>query len=200
MVARLGRVGSQCVHDGGDGFCHLSTVSGFGGGASFSTEGRQAMGPRRQQWSSLDTTCALYRRWVGSAVWLDGRFPGAIQIAALHVSFLGYCIIPWAVAHNKFFSQIVRIRSDRGHSVAASGPYRFVRHPSYLGMIAFELAVPIMLASWWSLLISAGSVFLLILRTALEDRTLRTELAGLCRVRATRALSVGAGDLVARKR
>jgi protein-S-isoprenylcysteine O-methyltransferase Ste14 len=72
----------------------------------------------------------------------------------------------------------MRIQSDRGHSVAASGPYRFVRHPGYLGMIAFELAVSIMLASWWSLLISVGNVFLIILRTALEDRTLQAELPG----------------------
>ena len=107
-----------------------------------------------------------------------GGFPIGIQIAALAISFLGYSIIPWAVANNKFFSQIVRIQSDRGHSVAASGPYRFVRHPSYLGMIAFELAIPVMLASWWSLLISVANVFLIILRTALEDRTLQAELPG----------------------
>jgi len=109
--------------------------------------------------------------------WSSG-FLVEIQIVALAISFLGYCIIPWAVANNKFFSQIVRIQSDRGHSVAASGPYRFVRHPSYLGMIAFELAVPIMLASWWSLLISIASVLLITDRTALEDRTLQAELSG----------------------
>jgi protein-S-isoprenylcysteine O-methyltransferase Ste14 len=107
-----------------------------------------------------------------------GGFPAGIQIAALAISFLGYSIIPWAAANNKFFSQIVRIQSDRGHSVAASGPYQFVRHPSYLGMIAFELAIPVMLASWWSLLISVANVFLIILRTALEDRTLQAELPG----------------------
>jgi len=107
-----------------------------------------------------------------------GGFPIGIQLAALAISLLGYSIIPWAVAHNKFFSQVVRIQSDRGHSVAASGPYRFVRHPGYLGMLAFELAIPIMLASWWSLLISVVNVALIILRTALEDRTLQAELPG----------------------
>jgi protein-S-isoprenylcysteine O-methyltransferase Ste14 len=107
-----------------------------------------------------------------------GGFPPGIKIAALAVSFLGYSIIPWAVSNNKFFSQIVRIQSDRGHAVAAGGPYRFVRHPSYLGMIAFELAIPVMLASWGAIFISLGSVLLIILRTALEDRTLRSELPG----------------------
>jgi protein-S-isoprenylcysteine O-methyltransferase Ste14 len=96
----------------------------------------------------------------------------------LVVGFLGYAVIPWAVANNKYFSQIVRIQTDRGHSVAATGPYRIVRHPSYLGMIAFELAAPLLLGSWWSLLISVVNVFLIILRTTLEDRTLQKELPG----------------------
>jgi protein-S-isoprenylcysteine O-methyltransferase Ste14 len=107
-----------------------------------------------------------------------GGFPLGIQIAGLMVSFLGYAIVPWAVANNKYFSQIVRIQSDRGHAVAAGGPYRFLRHPSYLGMILFELAVPVMLASWGALLISLVAVSLILLRTALEDRTLQAELPG----------------------
>jgi protein-S-isoprenylcysteine O-methyltransferase Ste14 len=109
--------------------------------------------------------------------WTAGFTPG-IQIAGLAVSFLGYAIIPWAVANNQFFSQIVRIQTDRGHAVAAGGPYRFVRHPSYLGMILFELAIPVMLASWGALLISLVPVSLIVLRTALEDRTLQAELPG----------------------
>jgi protein-S-isoprenylcysteine O-methyltransferase Ste14 len=109
--------------------------------------------------------------------WTAG-FPPGIQIAGLAVSFLGYAIIPWAVANNKFFSQIVRIQSNRGHAVSTGGPYRLIRHPSYLGMIAFELAIPVMLASWGALLISLFIVSLIILRTALEDRTLQAELPG----------------------
>jgi protein-S-isoprenylcysteine O-methyltransferase Ste14 len=107
-----------------------------------------------------------------------GGFPIGIQLAALAVSFLGYSVVPWAAANNKFFSQVVRIQTDRGHAVAEGGPYRFLRHPSYLGMIAFELAIPVMLASWGALLISLGTVLLIVLRTALEDRTLMAELPG----------------------
>jgi len=62
-------------------------------------------------------------------------------------------------------------------------------------MIAFELAVPVMLASWWSLLISVANVFLIILRTALEDRTLQAELPAM-RLCPARALSSAAGNLV----
>jgi len=107
-----------------------------------------------------------------------GGFPLAAQIAALTVCVLGYALFAWAMASNTFFSQIVRIQSERGHAVATGGPYHYVRHPAYIGAILYELAVPVLLASWWALIASGLNVILLILRTALEDRTLQAELAG----------------------
>jgi protein-S-isoprenylcysteine O-methyltransferase Ste14 len=107
-----------------------------------------------------------------------GGFPLAAQIAALTVCVLGYALFVWATASNIFFSQMVRIQSERGHAVATGGPYHYVRHPGYLGAILYELAVPFLLASWWALIASGLGALLLILRTALEDRTLQAELAG----------------------
>jgi protein-S-isoprenylcysteine O-methyltransferase Ste14 len=107
-----------------------------------------------------------------------GDFPLALQIIALIVCTLGYALVVWATASNAFFSQIVRIQPERGHTVASGGPYRYVRHPAYIGAILYELAVPILLASWWALLLSAFNAALLILRTLLEDRMLQAELPG----------------------
>ena len=98
------------------------------------------------------------------------------QIAALIVSIVGYAITVWATSSNAFFSQVVRIQSERGHSVVNSGPYKYVRHPAYLGAILYELAVPVLLASWWALIVGGLNVILFVLRTALEDRTLQVEL------------------------
>ena len=102
----------------------------------------------------------------------------AAQIAALLVSVLGYALVVWATASNAFFSQIVRIQSERGHAVATAGPYRFIRHPAYVGTILFELAVPVLLASWWSLIPGGLNAVCFVLRTSLEDRTLQDELPG----------------------
>jgi len=107
-----------------------------------------------------------------------GGLPLTAQIAALTVCVLGYALVVWATASNTFFSQIVRIQSERGHIVVTGGPYHHLRHPAYLGAILYELAVPVLLASWWALTASGINVVLLILRTALEDRTLQAELAG----------------------
>jgi protein-S-isoprenylcysteine O-methyltransferase Ste14 len=107
-----------------------------------------------------------------------GGFPFVAQIVALIVCFLGYALFVWATASNAYFSQIIRIQSERGHVVVTGGPYHHVGHPAYLGAILYELTVPVLLASWWALLVSGLSAILLILRTALEDHTLQTELTG----------------------
>jgi protein-S-isoprenylcysteine O-methyltransferase Ste14 len=107
-----------------------------------------------------------------------GDFPLAAQVLALAVCVLGYALVVWATASNRFFSQIVRIQTERGHTVVTGGPYRYVRHPAYLGAILYELAVSVLLGSWWSFIPSALGAVLLILRTALEDRVLQAELTG----------------------
>jgi protein-S-isoprenylcysteine O-methyltransferase Ste14 len=107
-----------------------------------------------------------------------GGLPAAAQVAALALCILGYALVVWATASNTFFSQIVRIQSERGHAIATGGPYHHVRHPAYAGAILYELAVPVLLASWPALIVSSLNALLLILRTALEDRTLQAELAG----------------------
>jgi protein-S-isoprenylcysteine O-methyltransferase Ste14 len=107
-----------------------------------------------------------------------GGFPLAAQITAITLCVLSSSLCTWAMASNIFFSQIVRIQSDRGHAVATGGPYSHVRHPAYVGMILFELAISTLLASWWALVAGGLCAILIILRTALEDRTLQAELAG----------------------
>jgi protein-S-isoprenylcysteine O-methyltransferase Ste14 len=106
------------------------------------------------------------------------RISLSAQIAFLVVSTLSYALVVWATASNAFFSQIVRVQSERSHYVATGGPYQYVRHPGYLGTILNELAASFILASWWALAVSGLNVILLILRTVLEDRALQAELTG----------------------
>ncbi|MHB8087424.1 MAG: methyltransferase family protein [Anaerolineaceae bacterium] len=109
--------------------------------------------------------------------WTHG-FPLCLQIVGIAGCLLGYALFTWAMASNSFFSQVVRLQTDRGHAVATSGPYSFVRHPSYAGMFVFEFAMSALLGSWWAVLAGAVCAGLLVLRTALEDRTLQVELPG----------------------
>ena len=115
---------------------------------------------------------------------LDRRYgwspgPGFVLGAvALLIALLGSALVIWAAASNTFFSAIVRIQKDRGHTVVTGGPYAAVRHPGYVGTIAVNLAAPVVLGSVWALAICAVIVVLVVIRTALEDRTLQRELDG----------------------
>lgn len=99
-------------------------------------------------------------------------------VAGLVVYALGHLLIIWAVRSNRFFARFVRIQTDRGHRVATGGPYRFIRHPGYVGTIATQMAMPLILGTPWALVPAAVVMVLIIIRTVLEDRMLREELSG----------------------
>ena len=109
--------------------------------------------------------------WTGGIGWL-------LQGAGLLVTLAGYAIVVWASRTNAFFSLNVRLQTERGQQVVSSGPYRLVRHPAYIGSILYLFASAILLGSSWALIPGAIGSILMIVRTALEDRTLQKELAG----------------------
>ena len=115
---------------------------------------------------------------------LDYRFgwsPGYalwIHILGLIAVALGNLLFSWALASNKFFATTVRIQDERAHQVAYSGPYRYVRHPGYVGYITFTMATPVALGTLWGLIPGALVALGMAVRTAMEDRTLRAELPG----------------------
>ncbi len=115
---------------------------------------------------------------------LDQRFgwspdlPDGIQIIALIVIQLGSLIGSWAMIVNRYFSSQVRIQTDRGQTVVQEGPYRIVRHPGYSGGLLSWLATPVFFSSIWLILPMVLVMAASVVRTALEDRTLREELPG----------------------
>lgn len=109
--------------------------------------------------------------------WSD-RFSLEMKIIALMVIIFGYWLGSWALIENRFFSGVVRIQKDRGHRVVSSGPYRFVRHPGYAGALWAYLFTPILLDSMWAFIPAILLIGVLVLRTALEDKTLQVELPG----------------------
>ncbi len=115
---------------------------------------------------------------------LDRRFgwppelPMWIEIAGVVLLVLATAFSTWALLVNRFFSGVVRIQHDRGHTVVTEGPYRWVRHPGYVGGVVGDLAIPLMLGSLWALVPGLLTASLVVLRTALEDRTLQAELPG----------------------
>lgn len=117
---------------------------------------------------------------------LDARFGWTHEaLRTWPIVLLGFVLMAaglgfagWTVLCNPFASSAVRIQSERNQTVITSGPYRFVRHPMYFGVVACCFGSPLALGS-----IVAGALLLPVLalfvrRTLIEDRMLHTELAG----------------------
>lgn len=106
------------------------------------------------------------------------EIPLAVQLAAFALGLLGAGLIAWAMVANRFAAVYARIQQERGHAVATTGPYRFVRHPFYVGTITFALTIPLALGSLWALIPGGLAATLFIVKTAAEDRTLQAGLPG----------------------
>jgi protein-S-isoprenylcysteine O-methyltransferase Ste14 len=114
----------------------------------------------------------------------SGRFhwsPGfhwSIFLVGMIFTIVGQLLFLTAQKQNKFFSSTVRIQTDRGHEVCESGLYKVVRHPAYLGSIIQTIGFPLLFGSLWSIIPVFVSIVLLLIRTYLEDKTLKDELKG----------------------
>jgi protein-S-isoprenylcysteine O-methyltransferase Ste14 len=114
---------------------------------------------------------------------LDYRFgwshlPTAVRVAAFALVAAFYVLLFLVLRENAFLSRVVEVNPQAGHRVVTTGPYAWVRHPMYAGYVVWVLAAALALGSLPALvpalLIAAGVV----VRTVLEDRTLRAELPG----------------------
>lgn len=111
----------------------------------------------RYGWSQLPT----WLTWLGFALVLPS-----------------YGLSLWALMNNPYASGVVRLQEERGQQVADQGPYQFVRHPMYSGMLFFGVGAPLFLGSYWALIPGLLMASLFVVRTSFEDRTLQAELPG----------------------
>ena len=117
---------------------------------------------------------------VGGAVLLTRRLPGAalvgarwpLFVAGLALMCAGIAVRQWAVATlGRFFTIDVRVQPDQ--TVVDGGPYRWVRHPSYTGLILTFLGFGLALGNSAALAVAflvptAGLVY----RIHVEERAL----------------------------
>lgn len=113
---------------------------------------------------------AVRYQWAPLATWAVG--------VGIAVHAAGDAVLLWTMVVNPFLEKTVRIQTERGHRVITTGPYRFARHPMYVGVALMCLAVPLVLGSAWTFVPVAAMTLLLAMRTIPEERMLRRELPG----------------------
>ena len=114
---------------------------------------------------------------VGRYHWSD-TIPILLRIIGLGGFAAGFAVAMWAMAVNRFFIPTVRIQTERGHHLITAGPYRYVRHPGYTGVIIGVLCSCLALGSWLAaipMVCLAGGI---LWRVVIEDRFLAERLDG----------------------
>jgi protein-S-isoprenylcysteine O-methyltransferase Ste14 len=121
-------------------------------------------------WIVLMALDAVRFGWSVAPLWLQAF--GVLAIAvAMYIMFL-------IMRTNSFAAPVVKIQAERGHRVISDGPYAVVRHPMYGGALLLILGIPLLLGSWWGLLLSPVLILLFAVRAVMEERTLMAELPG----------------------
>lgn len=115
---------------------------------------------------------------VGRFHWSD-TVPFWLQVTGLVGSLVFISVTNWGIRVNTYFSNVVRVQEERGHQVITIGPYRYVRHPGYVGMVGWYLMSALALNSWAAFFgPGLATVFLYVIRTRMEEDLLRQELDG----------------------
>ncbi len=104
--------------------------------------------------------------------------PASLYVLGYALYLFSNFIHLWAILSNEFYASTVRIQDERGQVVVVNGPYRWIRHPGYLGISLMLLCIAIVLGSLRALIPVFCVWILLILRTYMEDKTLQKELDG----------------------
>ncbi len=139
-------------------------------------------GQRPVDLAIISVFAGIYVAWF-VLIGLDHRFlwtgtPLLVQILGAVLIGAGLVLVWETFRANTFATTQVRVQAERAQTVIDSGPYRYIRHPMYAGMILFVVGTPLMLGSLWGLAATPVLFVLLALRTVGEEQVLKQDLAG----------------------
>ncbi|MDE5452208.1 DUF1295 domain-containing protein [Bradyrhizobium sp. CSA112] len=111
------------------------------------------------------------------AIGLDRRanasdVPLLLQALGLAMYLLSIAFIMWVFRENSFAAPVVKVQAARHQRVISSGPYAFVRHPMYSGVMLYFLGISLLLGSGWGMAFAPVFALLLGIRARIEERAL----------------------------
>jgi len=109
------------------------------------------------------------------------RYPSSVRwdltaSLAVGTAVLGLALRTWAVLTlGSFFTMHIDIQEN--HSIVTRGPYKIVRHPSYLGAFIMYVSTIVFLHAWFSVIVAVLVLpFAFLRRIHYEEGLLREEL------------------------
>ena len=112
---------------------------------------------------------------------LDYRFgwsqmPVWVTVTASVLFLLAYGLYAEVMRENAYLSRTVKV--EAGQTVVDTGLYGIVRHPMYMATLLLFGMMPIVLGSWYALIVFAAYPAIIILRLKDEEDLLTRELPG----------------------
>jgi protein-S-isoprenylcysteine O-methyltransferase len=115
---------------------------------------------------------------IQAAYHTDCLFPAVqvVRVCGFCIYVLGFILRFYSIFYlGRFFTTNVTIAAD--HHIVDSGPYRFIRHPSYTGIFMLYLGICLCIGNWATTLIMIVPIFCAFLyRMKVEETALREAL------------------------
>lgn len=137
--------------------------------------------PRADKWFMLVFLVVAVVWFV--VIGLDRRLqasamPLPLEAVGLVLYLASTLFIMWVFRENSFAAPVVKVQAERHHHVVSTGPYAFVRHPMYAGVMLYFIGTPLLIGSWWGLAMMPVFFLAFAIRSRIEERTLMTGLPG----------------------
>ena len=112
---------------------------------------------------------------------LDYRFgwsqmPAPVTVIASVLFLIAYALYAEVMRENAYLSRTIKV--EEGQTVVDTGLYGIVRHPMYMASILLFLMMPIVLGSWYALIVFAVYPAVIVVRLKDEEELLTRELSG----------------------
>ena len=112
---------------------------------------------------------------------MDFRFgwsemPAWVVITASVLFLIAYALYAEVMRENAYLSRAIKV--EEGQKVVDKGLYGVVRHPMYMATILLFLMIPLVLGSWYALIVFAFYPAIIIVRLLDEEKLLLRELPG----------------------
>jgi len=105
-----------------------------------------------------------------------GAVPLWLEITSLAIVLASYLMTIWVMDVNRYAARTIRV--ETGQKVVSTGPYKWIRHPMYFGVLLMMLFTPLALGSYVALPVFALVLPALMFRLENEEKVLRRDLPG----------------------
>jgi len=110
--------------------------------------------------------------------WRTSHVPPSLELLGGVLVVAGFLATALVLRENSFAAPVIRVQAERRQRVIDTGPYAFVRHPMYAAAVLYLSGMPLLLGSWYGLLVVPLMLVGIAARAVFEERLLRRELPG----------------------